>query len=99
MNDYLPGPVRFLHGYTTAAETPNADDSIGAAKTNTDTTRPIMHARRPNSVSSPPHSIEPPAIAIPMRPTAYATGPVSEVAIAVIGFSQGNVPAAAAWAF
>ena len=30
------------------------------------------------------------------RPMAYATGPVSEVAIAVIGFSHGRPPAAAA---
>src|SRR5260370_27565506 len=70
---------------------------MGAANTNTDTTRPIMHARRPNSVSSPPHNIVPPAIAIPMRPTAYATGPVSDVAIVCIGRSHGRFPTAAAW--
>src|SRR5581483_6565125 len=82
----------------TAALTPNALDNIGAAKTRTETTRPIMQARRPNSVSSPPHSIAPPAIAIPIKPIAYATGPVSDVAIAVIGRSHGNVPAAASFA-
>ena len=82
--------------YTTAALTPNALDSMGAAKTNTDTTSPIMQARRPNSVSSPPHSIAPPAMAIPINPMAYATGPVNDVAIAVIGFSHGRLPPAAA---
>src|ERR1019366_10341476 len=87
-------PVGRLHSYTTAALTPNALASNGAANTSTETTRPIMQARRPNSVSSPPHSIAPPAIAIPIRPMAYATGPVSEVAMAVIGFSHGRVPAA-----
>jgi hypothetical protein len=56
--------------YTTAAVTPNADESIGAANTRTETTSPIMQARRPNSVSSPPQSIVPPAIAIPIRPIA-----------------------------
>jgi hypothetical protein len=76
--------------HTTAADTPNALDSIGAANTRTDTTKPIMQARRPNSVSSPPHNIAPPAIAIPIRPMAYATGPVRDVAIAVIGRSQGE---------
>jgi hypothetical protein len=40
----------------------------------------------------------PPAIAIPINPIAYATGPVSEVAIAVSGASQGRVPAADACA-
>ena len=35
---------------------------------------------------------------MPIRPIAYATGPVSEVAIAVIGRSHGKVPAAAAFA-
>src|SRR5215210_578387 len=84
--------------YTTAAVTPNADESIGAAKTRTDTTRPIMQARRPNSVSSPPQSIVPPAMAMPMRPMAYATGPVNEVAIACIGASHGRVPAAEPYA-
>src|SRR5215831_10264595 len=82
----------------TAAVTPNALDNIGAANTRTETTRPIMQARRPNSVSSPPHSIAPPAIAIPINPIAYATGPVSDVAMAVIGRSHGRVPAAAAFA-
>ena len=53
-----------------------------------------MQARRPNSVSSPPHSIVPPAMAIPISPIAYATGPVNDVAIACMGASQGSVPAA-----
>src|SRR5690242_6026390 len=57
-----------------------------------------MQARRPNSVSSPPHNIAPPAIAMPIRPIAYATGPVSDVAIAVMGRSHGKLPPAAAWA-
>ena len=55
-----------------------------------------MQALRPNSVSSPPHNIAPPAMAIPIKPIAYATGPVGEVAMAVIGFSHGRPPAAAA---
>src|ERR1051326_6255361 len=84
-------------GYTTAAATPSALDSMGAANTRTETTSPIIQARRPNSVSSPPHSIVPPAIAIQMRPMAYATGPVSDVAIVRIGVSHGNAPPAAAW--
>ena len=71
-------------------------ESIGAANTRTETTSPIIQARRPNSVSSPPHSIVPPAIAIPMRPMAYATGPVSDVAIVRMGVSHGNAPPAAA---
>ena len=66
--------------------TPNADESNGAANTKTETTKPIMHARRPNSLSSPPHSIVPPAIAIPINPTAYATGPVA-YAIGLIGIA------------
>src|SRR5581483_12086847 len=82
----------------TAALTPKALDNIGAAKTSTETTRPIMQARRPNSVNSPPQSIAPPAIAMPIRPIAYATGPVNDVAMAVIGRSHGKVPAAAAFA-
>src|SRR5712692_6990507 len=92
------GLSAFSMDHTTAAVTPNALESIGAANTRTDTTKPIMQARRPNSVSSPPHNIAPPAMAIPIRPMAYATGPVSDVAIAVIGRSHGNVPAAAAFA-
>src|SRR5215813_10065241 len=95
MDDDLPGPVGHLR-YTTAAFTPNALASIGAANTSTDTTSPTMHARRPNSVSSPPHSMVPPAMAIPIRPIAYATGPVRDVAMVCIGRSQGRLPAAAA---
>jgi hypothetical protein len=38
----------------------------------------------------------PPAIAIPIKPIAYATGPVSEAAMAVIGASQGRPPPAGA---
>src|SRR5579872_6850721 len=53
-------------------------------------------ARRPNSVNSPPHSIVPPAMAMPIRPIAYATGPVREVAMVCIGRSHGRFPAAAA---
>src|SRR5215831_833365 len=85
-----------LIAYTTAALTPNAVASMGAANTKTDTTRPIMQALRPNSVSSPPHNMVPPAMAIPIRPTAYATGPVSDVAIVCMGRSHGRLPAAAA---
>src|SRR5215813_14002249 len=95
MDDDLPGPVGHLR-YTTAAFTPNALANIGAANTNTDTTSPTMQARRPNSVSSPPHSIVPPAMAIPIRPMAYATGPVRDVAMVCIGRSQGRLPVAAA---
>src|SRR5437868_10567901 len=98
MDHDISRPVGGLHRYTTAALTPKALASRGAAKTSTDTTRPIMQARRPNSVSSPPQSIAPPAIAIPMSPIAYATGPVNDVAIAVIGASHGNPPPAAALA-
>src|SRR6516164_5793250 len=98
MDHDLSRPVVGRHDYTTAALTPNALASKGAAKTSTDTTRPIIQARRPNSVSSPPHSIAPPAIAIPINPIAYATGPVNDVAMAVIGRSHGSVPAAAAFA-
>src|SRR5260370_21312032 len=58
----LSWPVGSRHGYTTAALTPNALASKGAAKTSTETTRPIMQARRPNSVSSQPRSISPPAM-------------------------------------
>ena len=39
-----------LIAYTTAALTPKAVASMGAANTKTDTTRPIMQALRPNSV-------------------------------------------------
>ncbi len=98
VDDYFPGLLSGFHGYTIAAVTPKADESIGAAKTRTETTRPIMQALRPNSVSSPPQSIDPPAMAIPIKPIAYAIGPVSDVAMAVIGASQGNPPAAEAWA-
>jgi hypothetical protein len=57
--------------HTTAALTPNAGDNIGAANIRTNTTiRPTMQARRPNSVSSPPQSIVPPAIAMPISPIA-----------------------------
>jgi hypothetical protein len=95
VNHDLAGPVG-SHGYTTAAFTPKALASIGAAKTRTDTTRPTMQARLPNSVNSPPQSIVPPAIAIPINPIAYATGPVNDVAIVCIGRSHGRFPAAAA---
>src|SRR5579864_8096849 len=98
MDHDFPRSVRAHDAYTTAALTPKALASIGAANTRTDTTRPIMQARRPNSVSSPPHSMAPPAISIPMRPIAYATGPVRDVAIAVMGFSHGSVPEVAAFA-
>jgi hypothetical protein len=92
------GLLKSCMSYTTEAFTPNALASKGAANTRTETTRPIMQARRPNSVSSPPHNIAPPAIAMPIRPIAYATGPVSDVAMAVIGLSHGKLPPAAAWA-
>src|ERR1700684_3524023 len=98
MDDDLSGFVGRVHNLNHRRSYAERHDNMGAANTRTETTRPIMQARRPNSVSSPPHSIAPPAIAKPIRPIAYATGPVSEVAIAVIGRSHGKVPAAAAFA-
>jgi hypothetical protein len=75
VNDNLARLFSGVHGgdtllQMTAALTPKALESIGAANTRTETTKPIMQALRPSSVSSPPQSIAPPAIAIPIKPIA-----------------------------